>query len=449
MKELYIILEKSIKSKKITELTDILLDNYKLLFIIKTFKTKINIDKFNINLYSKDDFSESNLLLMYKLVEKNFYHILNKCNFLKLKTSEEVKNNESSGKYITIITDKYLNLKIFKCYLVIYYLNLNLNLKKSYLGLDFEFNTKKVALMQVNFEQIDINLFDTSLIFMFDPKQLSSNWKLFFVQKILCNLNCIKILHGSDSLDIPYLYSDLLYNNTKNIKKFNERFIDTKYLCEYKYYSNNQSLGKCKIYHVLKSYDIISEDKINELMENERNMGPIYDIIINVNKMSTPLIKYTLYDVLYLFHLVHFFEKNIEDMDAINQMTQYIFMEKRQVTNLIPYEEINKMNNYLIINNKNVIRLNDVFKKTFNNFILKNKKLNNFLKINYFKNTLINLFKFISYQEICKKSNVYSKISKNKILYDKEILNFNIIIPDSLTNIINSYKNYIPFVYKL
>ena len=51
---------------------------------------------------------------------------------------------------------------------------------EGYLGLDFEFNTKVVALMQINFEQMNKNLFESSLIFVFDPKQLDKNWNMFF-----------------------------------------------------------------------------------------------------------------------------------------------------------------------------------------------------------------------------------------------------------------------------
>ena len=86
---------------------------------------------------------------------------------------------------------------------------------------------------------------------MFHPNQLDPNWYTFFIHKIICSSNNYKIFHGSDSLDIPYLYFDLLNNNTKLIKKFNKKFIDTKYLCEFDYFRQNLNLGKCKIYSIL------------------------------------------------------------------------------------------------------------------------------------------------------------------------------------------------------
>ena len=70
-------------------------------------------------------------------------------------------------------------------------------------------------------------------------------------------------------------------------------------MIEYKYYSQDKELGKCKIYNVLKDDGIITEEKYNLLLENDKSMGPIYDIIINVNRLSKNLIFYTLYDAFF------------------------------------------------------------------------------------------------------------------------------------------------------
>ena len=53
-------------------------------------------------------------------------------------------------KYLAIITNTRFNLDIFKVYLLFYYINLKFAKDKFYLGIDFEFNTKVVALMQIN-----------------------------------------------------------------------------------------------------------------------------------------------------------------------------------------------------------------------------------------------------------------------------------------------------------
>ena len=66
-------------------------------------------------------------------------------------------------------------------------------------------------------------------IFIIHPDQLDKNWKIFFIEKILCNEFAFKILHGSDSLDLPYIYDQLLQKNSNLIIKFNRQFADTKF----------------------------------------------------------------------------------------------------------------------------------------------------------------------------------------------------------------------------
>lgn len=447
MNLIYDILEKCLSSKSIEILTENILENYKNFIYLKNLPYSINLDKFNLQVYSKNDFSSKNILTMFRIIQAKFYKFLKKNkNFINLDYSTELANNKSKNMYITIITNNKLNLNIYKAFLLFYYLDLKFSNSISYLGVDFEFNTKKVALMQVNFEQINKDLFDTSFIFMFDPIQLNKNWKLFFVQKIFCSLNCYKILHGSDSLDIPFVYYDLLYSDIKYIKKFNERFIDTKFLCEYRYFSQNKVLGKCKIYNVLRDDGIITDKKYNELLENDKNMGPIYDIIINVNKLSKNLIFYTLYDVLFLPHLVEEYKKS-NSFDLIVELTQFIFLEKKNITKIIPYEELGKINNYFVFFNGRQ-RLNSLFNIKFNSFVKSNSKIANILKINYFKKTLVSLFKYLFYREICNKFDVYIKISGPRLLYDKSILKnkvefkfdkFNIVLGDFF-NLIKNKK---------
>ena len=74
-------------------------------------------------------------------------------------------------------------MDIFRVYLLFYYTNIRLYDDKVYLGLDFEFNTKVVAMMQINFEQPLLNLYNYSLIFLLDPNQLNIKWKRMLTTK--------------------------------------------------------------------------------------------------------------------------------------------------------------------------------------------------------------------------------------------------------------------------
>ena len=398
-------------------------------------------NNFDLKLYAKNDYSNNNLYFMFELLHFKFLKMTKKYADRLLKYHKEVNGYVGSGDdYIVLATNSEFKLDIFKVYLLFYYVECKINGKDNYMGVDFEFNTKKVALMQINFEQSNIDLLENSLIFLFDPNQLNKNWRTFFVQKIICSENSYKILHGSDSLDIPYLYHELLENNVNFIKKFTKNFIDTKFLCEYNYYRQGTELGKCKIYHILNDEKVISNDKLHELHDNEEKMGPIYDIIITIESLNEFLINYTLYDVLYLYHLLKNFKDKISDFELVNELTRYTFLEKRKISEYVPILEINKINNYMIKLNK-VTRMNDVFNNKINELLNKYKNLRQLLKINYFKNNILMILKFIIYQRLCKKHTVYIRLKANET-YDKDLLNYNY-------NFLNQYPNIKSFIGKL
>ena len=114
------------------------------------------------------------VLLLYRLLEQNFYDLISKQANRNLRykneLSNKVLNNQNKNKtYLVFVTNNKLNFDIFRVYLLFYYVNIRLYKKNLYLGLDFEFNTKVVALMQLNFEQPRFDLYDSSLIFLIDP----------------------------------------------------------------------------------------------------------------------------------------------------------------------------------------------------------------------------------------------------------------------------------------
>ena len=419
--KLFNFLELCLKNKKLENLISLLLKNYKIFDFIKKFDNNFNIQCFNLRTYDKSN-ENKNILLMFRLLEKQFYDLVLKIADRDLKYNIEINNNDSKISYLVFLTDNELKLNIFKVYLLFYYVNIRLNKKNVYTGIDFEFNTKVVALMQINFEQQFKDLYNYSLIFLFDPKQLNSKWKKLLTERILCYKRVNKILHGSDSLDIPFIYEELLENNINLIKNFNLSFIDTKFLCEYSYFFKNQELGKCKINYLLLKEGIISQSKFDKLQKEEYDMGPIYDIIINVNNISPLLLNYTLYDVLYLYHLTNYYKSNFNDFNLINEVTQLTLMQKKNIISLVPVSEINSINNYYIVYNKKLQRLNDIFLKFFDNYLLKNSFVRTLIKINYFKSLLIYVIKYELYYNLIKNNIIYEKYS-SKIMYNKKILN--------------------------
>ena len=181
---------------------------------------------------------------------------------------------------------------------------MKINDKKS-VGIDFEFNRvnneRKIALFQINLETPA-----TKTIFMFYPPDLSKK-QLKVLKKLLYSENII--IHGGESLDMPYLFSEIFIKN-KNIIKFLKNVRDTKFMCESYNYENNYTEYKCKIYYLLLQMKVIDKKQFDFLLKNEEDMGAIYNIFIDVKNMKKELVYYSAYDVLYLPRLVNSFPDN-------------------------------------------------------------------------------------------------------------------------------------------
>ena len=426
------ILKECLITNNLNTFLNLLVNNDDLFINLNKINGNLNIEKFKKKEYTSED-TDDNILLMYRMVESKFYSLIKKVSNRKLEYSEELSNNDSNNKYLVFLTNTKLNLNIMKCYLLFYNLNIKINNKDSYICVDFEFNTRVVALMQVNFEQPNKELFNKSLIFLFHPDQLSDSWNNFFINGIICKNRVYKILHGSDSLDIPYIYNDLLNGDKELIIKFNKYFIDTKFICEFNYFNKNMELGKCKINHLLLNEGIINQKVFDKILKNESDMGHIYDIIIDINNLSDELINYTMYDVVYLPHLVDYYKKNVTNFNLINELTQLSLLDKRKVIDYFQKEEINKLNNYISIVDGKTIKLIHLYNKLFAMFCERNKIMDIILKINYFKSTINLIFKFELYNYICRNFTVFSKI------VDKE---------KYLNKLYSSYK-YGEYIYKL
>ena len=410
------ILRQCLTTNDLNTFLNLLVNNDGLFINLNKINGNLNIGKFKKKEYTNED-TDDNILLMYRMVESKFYNLIKKVSNRKLEYNKELNNNDSNNKYLVFLTNTKLNLNIMKCYLLFYNLNIKLNNKDSYICVDFEFNTKVVALMQINFEQPNKELFNKSLIFLFHPDQFSNSWKNFFINGIICKDRVFKILHGSDSLDIPYIYNGLLNGDKELIIKFNKYFIDTKFICEFNYFNKNMELGKCKINHLLLNEGIINQKVFDKILKNESDMGHIYDIIIDINNLSDELINYTMYDVVYLPHLVDYYKKNVTNFNLINELTQLSLLDKRKVIDYFQKEEVNKLNNYISIIDGKTIKLIHLYNKLFAMFCDRNKIMDIILKINYFKSTINLTFKFELYNYICRNFTVFSKIvDKEKYL---------------------------------
>jgi hypothetical protein len=298
-----------------------------------------------------------------------------------------------------------------------------------YIGIDFEFNKiskgdREVALCQINLEDDT----DIANIFVFNPNEFSKTQNDTFIELLTNNEigKTIKILHGAESLDIPYLFSQVL-KTEKNINNFLYNFFDTKYLCEY-YHIDKNITGKCSIYNLLEEHKIITNKKVKELESIEDKTGPIYLIEINIHKLDFNLFKYSLYDVIYLPELIKvFLNKSEMYTHIIPEIGRYVFRYKRLTEfkfNKLK-EEINRLNVHFFTINKKPYFMNDFYDYVINTFL--NESFEKILQITYYKEFMIYSLKYLVYSKLLGYNVVYE--AKNKKYAKKLEFFFNSLTP--------------------
>jgi hypothetical protein len=288
---------------------------------------------------------------------------------------------------------------------------------KVLMGIDFEFNTKKIALMQISFETYKPSLDKPlSRYFIIYPPELSNKTVNFLKNNILSNSKILKILHGSESLDLPYIVDELYNNDMEGLIDFFLSMIDTKYLCEYlNDVYNRQKV--CRIYDMLLNYEIIDQRIYQILDKNENEMGPIYKIIIDINNLSEALKKYSIYDVIYLGKTFltlkdMIIKYNPKNYYLLIDILRFSFMEKRDITNIgDDLVVINMMNNYFILvglKKTYKLKLIDVYNQIIKNYMESYPSIKPLIEITYFKKNMLNLFKTIIYTILLDKYTIYS-----------------------------------------
>jgi len=336
---------------------------------------------------------------------------------LVLNGTKEFYPGLNNKKYNILLCDSIIKINFMISFFESFISNQMKNPKnKHFIGCDFEFNrvqktNKDIALFQINLENDE----STGTIFIFYPPELNKEQEKILID-LLTNKYIIKILHGGESLDIPYLFDQVL-KTTKNIYNFCENLYDTKYLCEYAHIEQNIE-KRCSIYFLLEEYKIITNKKINDLEAIEKKMGPIYLIHIDIHKISFDVFRYSLYDVLFLPELIKkFLIKNSVYTNLLPEISRLVFQYKR-----LPSHSINSMKNIvtkfnihfikIIINSEeHIFLLNDVYQYYLLTLVDPNKVFNNLYKITYFKDFLDNLLRYIVYIQIQNNQQIYE--SKN------------------------------------
>lgn len=134
--------------------------------------------------------------------------------------------------------------------------------------------------------------------FMFDPKSLHNRVRTLLIQRIVANPSVVKVLHGAESLDIPYICQGLLRNDRGLIVRFFAGFQDTLYGCELLRHGR-PGIG-CNLYALLDALNVVSPRALQQLRDNERTLGALWKKRIDVRRLTPELVTYAIHDVVFL-----------------------------------------------------------------------------------------------------------------------------------------------------
>lgn len=309
---------------------------------------------------------------------------------------------------------------------------------KKIIGIDFEFNnvnyTRVIALFQIN-----LHIYDgDKIVYMFYPPDLNKGQ--IYVLKELLYSNKV-IIHGGESLDIPYLFSNIFTTNVER-ERFLKQIFDTRFLCEYYNIEFNKPEYKCKIYELLYQMKVIDDNKKKYLLDNEEKMGPIYKVIIDIRTISEEVIIYSAYDVIFLPDLLEKFPKTEIYQSIIPGITRNILLLRHNGEIIKNLSLLNEMNLFYIQMDEYLFQ----FVEMYNYMIEKLNSetiYNNIYSITFFRKYIQMITKFYLYKTFINTFKTYYKknmINKHKITNDIYVFDINNFIKQYELKIINEFN---------
>jgi len=387
--------------------------------------------------------------IFHRIVYELMSEPANTC--LNLEGQEEMIVQKEPVHYHVHISDKVEKNKLFHAFILLIAIESLFN-SRIYAGTDLEFTgtdpeyklMKINKLIQMNFEH---NADPNSMIMIISPVEVEEQILKNFVRLIMCNKFIIKILHGSDALDIPYIYRRLFAEDAGLFVKFMQGFIDSKYVCEF-YRLNLQTNpdNKCSIYTASLQLGIISEDKAEELRLMEEALPHPVEREWNIHKLSSSQLLYSQYDVIFLkqfyYRIIYLASENYADptdkkkiidlyKHVLFELTQLAFLESDTVK-ITPLkikckEEADPINNYMVRTPQKVLKLVDIYAEVSPGIITKDTyaDLDGLMKVSHFRKLISIILKKFIYTLISQKykinkdkMTVWSEKLSNKYVFD-------------------------------
>ena len=410
--------------------------------IYKKARTESNIREIVLNYTDKEEKllkqieTEENVIfklsLMVTVLHQILYNLMStKDHYMMiLDGQKEMIVLKKDIKYYVHVSDKLEKNIFFHAYILVIALE-SLFDTSFYLGADFEYTgidpvykRKKIQLAQLNFEH---NTDSRSMIMIVSPSELEPTVMKNFIRLVMCNHRIKKILHGSDALDIPYLYEQMLENNPTKITKFTRGLIDTRFLCEYYKINKGEPDHKCSIYDALLYFKTVSPEKFEELNRIvDEEMPYKHDVTWNIYRLSTAHVKYALYDVIFLkyfyYSIIRMATEESSDMleqkviielykKVLFELTQFVYLDNNKIVFVKAKckEEIDPINNYMVRHPRKILKLIDIYNQISKKLITVDPKveIDKIFNVNHFKRMIEIIIKKIVYTLATRKFTIY------------------------------------------
>ena len=294
------------------------------------------------------------------------------------------------------------------------------------------------------------------VIFIMSPHKLSPEYTNIMIDTVFTS-DVRRIVHGSDSLDIPYIFEELFEKDSNKILQFTKNVTDTRYLCEYYKIINETGDKKCSIYDAMLYFNTISSDIHHNLTNINEVMGPVQDVNWDIDRMDTYHLRYAAYDVYFLqYFLTNIISKYHNNpgvqnrgnsIELIPPLTRLVYLEKYDITKIIKISKdiVDPMNNYYIRTKGGNMTLVKIYNKILESMFIESIKIkpSDILSINYFKSTLTYIFKRLIFYSVNRKFKVF--INKNtkyvvRMTLDDLYSELELVKSNRLNNLFKEFK---------
>lgn len=387
---------------------------------------KLSDDKKIIDIIYRDFLSETDSGVkqrqkyQFNIIEKldrkhnyidNLFWVINKL----LRSYQSMAITENGTTYHVVVANSKDKIKLFIDFIGIFSMINSLQ----HVGFDFEFNHNIISLSQLSFYP-RTNKPTDNVIWIIDPRKLSERQTNFMVEHLYLNNNIHKIVHGAESLDFPYIFKYLFKDDKHKIQQFVKHSTDTRFLCEFHKIMINYTDNKCSIYDAMLFFKTITKAKYDELSKIDDKINEVGKgrVDWNIDDLDSYKIKYALYDVLFLkqflFDIVSQTKKKLDVSIKLLTFVKYIYrlviLTRWDIDGLPDIKNIvTSINNYSIMSGSKQVQLFEISDNVIPNIRIKklNIKFDKLLKINFFKNPLIQILKYVIYSVIQSKTKIY------------------------------------------